>query len=237
MNILKGKNAFISGATGGIGKSITSALAEKGCNLFLTGTSESRLSKVIDSLSNNEITVSGLTGDLNRKEDVYALATAAKDEFNSIDILINSAGIFPNCSLFDADDDIFEKTFNINFRAAFLFAREFAKDMVIKEWGRIVNIGSSSAYAGFGETSMYCSSKHALLGFSRAIHDELKDNNVRTYCISPSSTQSKMGTETVGQDYSTFLDPNDVAKYVVFAISFDSNVMSEEICLKRMIVR
>ena len=53
-----------------------------------------------------------------------------------------------------------------------------AKDMVKSKWGRIVNIGSSSAYFGHGETSLYCASKHALLGFSRSIHDELKQFNL-----------------------------------------------------------
>jgi len=72
---------------------------------------------------------------------------------------------------------------------------------------------------------------------SRSIHDELKQYNVRTFCISPSSTQSKMGLATKDQDYSTFLDPNDVAKYVIFAISHDSNIVSEEIFLKRMIIQ
>lgn len=237
MNILQGKNAFISGATGGIGKSIAHALADEGCNLFLTSTNQNDLQIVIDSLSNRNVKVSGFSGDLNVKEDVYSIIKAAKTKFKSIDVLINSAGIFPNFSLFDSDDDEFEKTFNINFRSAFMLTREFAKEMVANEWGRIVNIGSSSAYAGFRETSMYCSSKHALLGFSRAVHDELKSSNVRTYSVSPSSTQSKMGKATKGQDYTTFLEPDDIAKYVVFVISFNSNIMSEEIFLKRMIVK
>jgi hypothetical protein len=55
--------------------------------------------------------------------------------------------------------------------------------------------------------------------------------------VAPSSTQTKMGLATKGQDYSTFLNPNDVAKYVVFAISFDGNIVSEEILLKRMITK
>ena len=236
-NILKGRNAFISGATGGIGKSIACALAENGCNLFLTGTNDERLQELIKSLSSEGIHVSGIPGDLSKKSDVYKVVDEAKKNFGHIDILINSAGVFPNLSLFDSDDDAFDKTFNINYKSAFIFAREFAKEMVTNKWGRIVNVGSSSAYAGFQDTSMYCSSKHALLGFSRAIHQELKDFNVRTYCISPSSTQSAMGMATKGQDYSTFLEPDDVAKYVVFAISFESNIMSEEIFLKRMIVR
>jgi short-subunit dehydrogenase len=114
---------------------------------------------------------------------------------------------------------------------------EYLKEMVSNEWGRMVNMGSSSAYAGFKETSMYYSTKHALLGLSRAMYDELKGYNLRTLCVSPSLTQNKMGLATKGQDYTTFLEPCDVAKYVVFAISFDSKIISEEIFLKRMMVR
>jgi len=234
--ILKGKNAFISGATGGIGRAVAAALAKEGCNLFLTS-SDIKINEVIKSFDNQHINVSGLNGDLSKIGDVYRIINSAKEYFDKIDILVNSAGIFPNAKLFDSDDDLFSKTLDINFRSAFLFTREFSKGMVDKQWGRIVNIGSSSAYTGFSGTSVYCASKHALLGFSRSIHDELKKYNVRVYCISPSSTQSNMGLATKGQDYSTFLDPNDVAKYVLFVMSFDSNIISEEILLKRMIVQ
>ena len=234
---LTGKCAFISGATGGIGKAIALALAKIGCDLFITAPSNCELREVIALLKKHNVKVSGLSGDLSKKDDIYKIIKSAKEVFGQIDILINSAGIFPNMALFEVDDDLYSETLNVNFRSAFLFTREFAKGMVGQRWGRIVNVGSSSAYAGFGGTSMYCASKHALLGFSRAIHDELKQYNVRTYCISPSSTQSKMGLATKGQDYTTFLDPNDIAKYVVFVISFDSNIMAEEIFLKRMIVR
>ncbi len=236
-DVLKGKCAFVSGATGGIGKAIAIALAERGCNLFLTASDNASLSEVINSLSSYNVSVSGLSGNLVNKEEVCQIIEAARESVGTVDILINSAGVFPNVSLFDMDDDVFDETINVNLRSAFMFARDFAKSMVAQQWGRIVNIGSSSSYSGFRGTSMYCASKHALLGFSRAIHDELKEHNVRTYCVSPSSTQSRMGLATKGQDYSTFLDPNDVAKYIVFAISFDGNIISEEISLKRMIIR
>ena len=234
---LKGKCAFVSGATGGIGKAIAIALAKEGCDLFLTSTSNSSLQQVVNSLSKYHVRIEACGGDLSDEKEIYNIIKCAKENFKGIDILINSAGIFPNEDLFTIDDKAYSKVMNINFRSAFVFTREFSKYMTKKEWGRIVNIGSSSAYAGFGETSLYCATKHALLGFSRAIHDELKQFNVRSYYISPSSTQSKMGLATKGQDYSTFLEPVDVAKYVVFAISFDSNIISEEILLKRMIVR
>ena len=223
---LKGKCAFISGATGGIGKEIAIALAREGCDLFLTSTTNSSLQQV-----------EAFSGDLSDENEIYNIVKCAKENFKGIDILVNSAGIFPNENLFTIDDKAYSKVMNINFRSAFIFTREFSKYMSKKGWGRIVNIGSSSAYSGFGGTSLYCATKHALLGFSRAIHDELKEFNVRSYYISPSSTQSKMGMATKGQDYETFLQPGDIAKYVVFSISFDSSIMSEEVFLKRMIIR
>ena len=236
-NNLKGKNAFISGATGAIGKSIALALANCGCNIFLTGNNEERLIAVASLFANYDIKVFSCSGDLSSKAGVYKVIDSAYKNFGNMDIVINSAGVFPNASLFDSNDEMLEQTFNINYQSAFIFSREFSKEMVSKRWGRIVNIGSSSSYVGFKETTVYCSTKHALLGMSKAIHDELKQFNVRTLCISPSSTQSQMGLATKGQDYSTFLEPDDVAKYVVFAISFDSNIIAEEIFLKRMIIR
>jgi len=234
---LKGKCAFVSGATGGIGKAIAIALAEEGCDLFITSTTSSSLQQVVNYLKKYNVRVESCSGDLSNEKDVYNIIKCAKENFKGIDILINSAGIFPNENLSAIDDKAYSKVMNINFRSAFIFTREFSKFMSNKGWGRIVNIGSSSAYSGFGGTSLYCATKHALLGFSRAIHDELKQFNVRSYYISPSSTQSKMGMATKGQDYSTFLDPDDIAKYVVFTLSFDGNIMAEEIFLKRMIIR
>lgn len=235
--ILQEKKAFITGATGGIGKAISIELAKSGCDIFITASNDSELEILKNSLSKYKVKIFSKSADLKDKNELYRLIEYTKKSFGEIDILINSAGVFPNASLFDCDDDTFTETFDINFRSVFIFTREFAKHMVNKKWGRIVNIGSSSAYNGNAGTSVYCSSKHALLGFSRSVHNEFKQQNVRTFCISPSSTQSKMGLNTVGQDYSTFLNPKDVAKYVIFSISFDSNIVSDEIFLKRMIIR
>lgn len=234
---LKGKCAFISGATGGIGKAIAVALAEEGCNLFLTSTTNSSLQKTVDSLRKYDVQVEACSGDLSDEKSIYSIIRSAKKAFNGIDILINSAGIFPNGDLITIGDKAYSDAMNINFKSAFIFTREFSEYMCNAEWGRIANIGSSSAYSGFRGTSLYCATKHAMLGFSRAIHDELKGFNVRSYYISPSSTQSKMGMATKGQDYETFLHPSDIAKYVVFSICFDSTIMSEEIFLKRMEIR
>jgi 3-oxoacyl-[acyl-carrier protein] reductase len=235
-SILKGKNAFISGATGSIGKSIAFHLAKEGCNIFITSTNKNKLEKLKSELKEYKVKVILFPGDLDNDSEVKSIIKATK-EMGYIDILINCAGVFPNMSIFQTSDKDFDRTMNINLKSAFIFTKTFAKSMVKKSWGRIVNIGSSSSYSGYRDTSIYCSSKHALLGFSKSIHDELKEYNVRSYCISPSSTTGNMGLSTKSQDYSTFLDPDDIAKYIIFSISFDSNIVSEELQLKRIIVR
>jgi len=148
--------------------------------------------------------------------------------------LINTPGSFLIKSIEKTSIEEFDEIFKINVRAPFIFSKEFSKDMKKSKWGRIVNIGSSSAYNGFKNSIVYCSSKHALLGFSRALFSELKENNIRVYSISPGSTQTKMGRLSKNQKFETFLKPEEIAEYVEFVISFDKQLISEEIRLNRM---
>ena len=104
-------------------------------------------------------------------------------------------------------------------------------------WGRILNIGSSSAYNGSGETGLYCSSKHALLGLSRSLTKEYSPYNVRTYCLSPGSTQTKMGATDTRQDFSTFITPEEIAKKAIFIMSFEGEGISEEFRINRMVIK
>ena len=109
--------------------------------------------------------------------------------------------------------------------------------MKSSKWGRIVNVGSSSAYGGFAGTSVYCASKHALLGVSRAMYNEFKESGVRVFSVSPGSIQTPMGKKVLNQDYSTFMNPAEISKFVCELISYDSNMIAEEIRLNRVIIR
>ena len=232
--ILKGKNCLITGATGGLGKEIAKEFAKNSCNLFLTGRNDEKLNSLKNKLQNDEIKIDFESADLSDVDDIQKLIDKTKNIFSNIDILVNCAGIFPVKLLSDSTVDDFEKCFSVNVRAAFVLCKEFSQEMVSKKWGRIVNIASSSAYAGFKNTSIYCSSKHALLGLSRSLHSELREHNVRTFCVSPGSIKTPMGKSVVGQSYETFLNPNEVAELIVRLISFDSEMISQEIQLHRM---
>ncbi len=234
---LKGKNCLITGASGGLGREIGRQLAGIGSNLFLTGRSREKLEQLVQELRelNNEISLAGFPGNLNDLTDLKEIIRVVREKFSSIDILINSAGVFPVKNLADSTNEDFERCFNVNVRAPFLLAKEFSREMIKNRWGRIVNIGSSSAYGGFKETSLYCASKHALLGLSRSFFEELKEfGDIRTFFISPAGMKTDMGRKIKNHDFQTFIDPKEVAEYVVFAISFNGSMVSQEIRLNRI---
>ncbi|MBU1086370.1 MAG: SDR family oxidoreductase [Candidatus Omnitrophica bacterium] len=237
--IFENKNCFISGATGGIGSQIAMEMAKNGCNLFLTATNMVKLKTLknqIQSIQGKKIKIFYAQGDLNEIQDVKQIIKAVKKQMGKIDILVNVAGIFVVKDFLKYSLDDFQESFNVNLRAAFMFCQVFSKDMVKEKWGRIINIGSSSAYSGCKRTVLYCASKHALLGFSRALHDELKKFNIRTFCVSPSGSKTKMGKLIENQNFETFLDPQEIAKYITFISSFDGKMVSEEIRLNRLVI-
>tara|TARA_B100001750_G_scaffold65427_1_gene51965 strand:+ start:4063 stop:4836 length:774 start_codon:yes stop_codon:yes gene_type:complete len=235
-SILSDKNCLITGATGGLGREIAKLFVEKNCNLYLTGTNNSKLSMLSDELktANKEVNISYCDADLASTEEIYKLIKEIRKEFSSIDIVINCAGIFLRSPLSNSSLEEIKNCLNINVQAPILLSKEFSQDMVNKKWGRIVNIGSSSSYQGFKNSSIYCTTKHALLGFSRSILDELKNDNVRTFCISPGSIKTKMGETLVDQDYNTFLNPKEIAETVIFVISFDNEMIIDELKLNRI---
>ena len=105
-----------------------------------------------------------------------------------------------------------------------------------RQWGRIINVASSSAYGAAPKTSAYSAAKHGLLGLSRALHNELKNQGVRVICVSPGSIQTPMGREVekLGQRYDTFLDPAEIAEYIFYNASLDGEMIAEEIRLNRI---
>lgn len=232
---LRGKNVLLTGASGGIGESLALELAKTGCNLFLTGRDEEKLKLLKNEILEikQDVRVFYKSCDLEREDDLKFLISSIREAIKTVDILVNCAGIFIVKPLCETTVDDYEKCFNVNVKAPFFLSKVFSKDMMKKKWGRIINIGSSSSYSGYKETSLYCASKHALLGISRSLYDELKDYNIKTFCFSPGSVKTRMGKKVKNQDFSTFIEPEELSKYITLTISFDSDMITEEIKINR----
>ena len=239
-SILKNKNCLITGATGGLGKEIAMELAKKGANLFLTSKKEDLQKLRLEIKKNNEIIVEYQCVDLRSDKGVETLIENIRKKFSTIDILINCAGENHRKPLSESTIEEYDSCMNLNVRAPFVLSKEFSKDMIKNKWGRIVNIASSSAHNGFKNAAVYCASKHALLGLSRTLFAELKNQNVRTFCVSPGSMKTRMAKEDEGllaeHDYNTFMDPNEVAEFIIKIISYDNEMISQEINLSRLII-
>lgn len=236
-DVLLGKTALVTGVNGGLGLAIAQELAGQGCNVIATSRNLAKLTESVLQLKKSRVRVEEIPCDLSDKQAVTALVMQAQQLFPQIDILINCAGIFPVGPLANATLDDFELCFAVNVRAPFQLSKALLPQMKAKSWGRIVNIGSSSAFNGFQDTAIYCASKHALLGFSRSLYHEVRSHGVRVISLNPGSIRTEMGKKVQGQSFETFLDPVEVAQYAIFAISFDAELVSEEIRLNRLIVQ
>ena len=240
-NILKLKNCLITGATGGLGREIAIELAKKECNLFLTARQNKKLEKLnkeLEKINKNNL-IKYKHCNLQETEELDDLIQKIRAEFNSIDILVNCAGTFPISSISQSTLEQYDSCMNLNVRVPFVLSKEFSKDMIKNGWGRIVNIASSGAYNGLKNSAIYRSSKHALLGLSRSLHNELKEFNVRIFCISPGPIKTDMGKDIIkkenpNENYETFMKPNEVAEFITFVICFDNNLISPEIRLGRI---
>jgi NAD(P)-dependent dehydrogenase (short-subunit alcohol dehydrogenase family) len=234
---MNNKCAVITGASGGLGSEIAITLCKAGYKIFLTGRNREALRVLSERLGDN--CFGFYICDLEKDHEIESLVSTAHtmSPTGNIDILINCAGIFPVGSIEKTEIKEFDKCYNINVRAPFILSKLFYPIMKNSKWGRIVNIGSSSAYAGFRNTAAYCSSKHGLLGLTRAMYDEFKEDGIRVFSISPGSIQTSMGEKVLEQDYSTFINPKELADFICHIISYDTNMISEEVRVNRMYIR
>lgn len=229
--ILENKNVLITGASGGLGRSLCKKFLNLNANIYAMGKNKEKLIQLANSFKIKNY----YCCNLNELEEITTVHKVILEDSGGIDILINNAGFFAKSPLDEINQEVIKKVFNINVFAPMLLTKLFSKNMRNKNWGRIFNIGSSSAYNGGELTSLYCSSKHALLGFSRSMSKELHDHKIRVCNISPSSIKTDMGKIPLStyQDFDTFLNPDEVAEVVVFLSSFNSTMEFKEISLNR----
>ena len=239
--IFYSKVAVITGAYGGLGNALASQYLNNGYDLYLVGRSKARLDELKESLRKKSprAMLKTYECDLSDNHRIKEVCEKISMDTKEIDVLINCAAVFPVNSMSDTTLQEFEKCMQINVTAPFLMMQQLIESIKKSKNGKIINIASSSAYGGGSNTSVYCASKHALLGLSRSLFKELKTDGIKVFCISPGSIQTDMGKEVekLGQLYETFMTPEEVSEYIFSATSFDGHMISEEIRLNRVFVQ
>ena len=230
--ILKNKVCLLTGASGGLGKEIIKKLVKENIKIIALGRTKKNLIQLKKKYNKSVISI--FPCDFRNIENTLNTIDSIKKKNIKIDIIINCAGNFLVRDFQKLSSDQINKELNINIIASMLITKEFLSNMKAKKWGRIVNIGSSSSYAGFAKTVVYCTAKHALLGFSRSINEEFKSYGIRSYIFSPGSIKTKMGKLVKKQKYKDFIEPNELSSLILSIIKQNNNMITEEIKINRI---
>jgi NAD(P)-dependent dehydrogenase (short-subunit alcohol dehydrogenase family) len=186
---LDGKRALVTGGGRGIGLAAASALAEAGAHVTLAARTRDEIEKAAAAIRARGQQAEALALDVTDL-DAVRKAIAAAEPFN---ILVNNAGTNRPAYLMDVKVEDFDVVFALNVRAAFFVAQAVARRLIeAKLPGSIINISSQMGHVGAARRTVYCASKHAMEGFTKAMAIELAPHNIRVNSLGPTFLETPM---------------------------------------------
>lgn len=186
---LSEKRALVTGATGGLGGSIAKALHKAGASVVLSGTRKEKLEELAHELGERVAIVPANLGDA---DSVDALVPAAIAAIGGVDILISNAGITRDGLLMRMKDDDWDTVIKVNLEAYFRLSRAAMRPMMKARWGRIIGITSVVGVTGNAGQANYAASKAGMIGFSKALAQEVAKRGITVNCVAPGFIESPM---------------------------------------------
>ena len=193
---LTGKNALITGASGGIGGEIAKALHAAGATVAISGTRRDPLDALAAELGER---VHVLTCNLSDPDEVEALPKAATEAMGSVDILVNNAGITRDNLFMRMSDDEWNSVLDVNLTATMRLCRGVLRGMMKSRWGRIVNISSVVGTTGNPGQGNYAASKAGMIGMSKSLAYEVASRGITVNAIAPGFITTAM-TDKLNDD-------------------------------------
>ena len=230
---LSGALAVVSGATEGIGRAIAFQLGHAGAKLAICARTESNVRSTVQELRAAGADAIGMSCDVADPGCVEAFAAFVTKQRGAPRVLVNNAGIGRFSPLEELSLDDWDATMGVNVRSLFLMSRAFLPGMK-QSGGTIVNIGSLAGRNGIEGGTAYCASKHAVLGFSKALMLEVRKHNVRVVAVCPGSVSTpfmdKQSRFRPNRD--RVLVADDVAHTVVASLTLPDRAMVSELDLR-----
>ncbi len=225
--------AVITGAGKGIGKTTAELFLKEGAKVVLTSRNKSDLEQFIAGNESKKDNITIIAGDISKEETIQNVIDETIGKYGKADILVNNAGfgIFDN--MVDSKTEDFDTVFNTNVRALYLITKGFLPHMIKEHSGTIINIASVAGKQGFATGAIYCASKHAVMGISRALMLEVRQYNIRVCAICPGSVATDFfrtdSQTTLSSSKESVLQAEEIAETILLAASLPENALIGEI--------
>ena len=191
--LLNGKTVLITGASRGIGSGIARVFAQNGANVAFTySSSETPALALQEELSKLGVKVKAYKSDASSFEACEKLASEVMSDFDSLDALINNAGITKDNLLMRMSEEDFDKVIEVNLKSIFNMTKAFQRVFLKQRNGSIINISSIVGVRGNAGQANYAASKAGMIGFTKSIALELGSRNIRANAIAPGFIETEM---------------------------------------------
>ena len=235
MSSLGGRTAVVTGASRGIGAGIAEALGREGVRVALVARTEAKLAEKASAIKGSIPVVCDVTDPKSVERATKRISSEMK---GAPDILVNNAGLFRVAVADETSGETFIEVINTNLVAPFLFVRAFLSDMKKRKSGHIITLGSIADRTIYTGNAAYSAAKFGLRAVHEVLRAELRGSGVKTSLISPAATNTEMWngitiTDPAGKPHSTrpMLEPNDVVRAVMFALTQPERVNVDELRL------
>lgn len=223
---------MVSGGTKGIGRAIIDIFAENGFDIAVYSRNENDLSELkLEIEKKYGVSLQYMVVDGSQRDQVEAFAEMIQNLDSELEVLVNNAGTFVPGTILEEEEGALVKMIETNVYSAYYLTRILGPILKERKSGHIFNICSTASIMAYSNGGSYCISKHALLGFSRVLREELKEYNVRVTAVLPGATLTA-SWEGVDLPESRFMKATDVSEAVFSAYSLSPNTVLEELILR-----